>query len=712
MHAAPDPSDADTAEALFLRFAKGGDRAALDRLLRLVADRTYTQALRITGDPHLAEEAVQEAWLRLIATAPRYDGGIAFAAWLGRLVCAAAIDQRRSARRRRERREDAMPEPAARDPGDAESIAAVRDAVEALPERYRRPVLLHYFAGLTQEEAAQALSVPPGTIAAQLSRARDRLRVRLGRAGFALSAAAILNLLTAQPSHAAPASLVASLATLHGAAATTASATGGVTLASWAAGIVLMGSLVGGAVAVLGGAPTDRPPVGEVVIAVGDDLQAAVDAHPPGTRYRLLAGVHRLQQVRPKDGDVFQGDEGAIMSGARVIADAVPADGHWVARAQDQQGQVHGRALPGRAGAVFAEDCLRDGRPLRHVRDRAALEPGTFLFDYDADTVHLADDPAGHVVEIGVARCAFAGSAQGVVLRDLVIEGYANPAQMGAIGDQEGVVRWTIERCVIRHNHGTGVAMRDGSRLLDCTVTGNGQQGVCGSGDGLVVDGCRITGNNHAGFDPGWEAGGAKFGACAGLLVRGTSITGNHGAGLITEGATRDTTIAGNHVVGNAREGIAHKQGRGALIAGNHVAGNGSQDNGWAWGAQILVRNSADVRVQGNRVVATDPGADGIVIMEQDETPRATGSLVSGNAVLMTSPDAFCGACTDTGRGDCFATNVFDGNRYIVPDPAALHWAWLDRPMDWDGFRAAGNEPGGVIVIGTSLPDIEVVQPR
>ncbi len=339
--AVPSDAAAESAEALFLRYARGADRAALDRLLGLVADRSYTLARRITGDPHLAEEAVQEAWLRLIATASRYDGAIPFAAWLARLVCAAAIDQRRRTRRRRERREDAMPEPAAPEAVDAEAAAAVRDAVDALPDRYRQPVLLHYFAGLTQEEAAHALSVPPGTIAAQLSRARERLRARLGRAGFALSAATVVSLLTEQPTYAAPPALVASL---HGTAAATAVG-GAASLAVWASGIALAGALAGVvALTVLIRADASAAlPVGEIVIAVGDDLQAAVDAHPAGTRFRLRAGIHRLQQVTPKDGCVFVGDDGAVLSGARVLARFDQRDGHWLAHGQEQEGQVHGR---------------------------------------------------------------------------------------------------------------------------------------------------------------------------------------------------------------------------------------------------------------------------------------------------------------------------------------------------------------------------------
>ena len=57
----------------------------------------------------------------------------------------------------------------------------------------------------------------------------------------------------------------------------------------------------------------------------GDDLQAIVDAHPPGTTYLLAAGTYRLQEIAPKTGDRYVGkggldpDTATILTGARVL---------------------------------------------------------------------------------------------------------------------------------------------------------------------------------------------------------------------------------------------------------------------------------------------------------------------------------------------------------------------------------------------------------
>src|SRR5439155_9806911 len=59
--------------------------------------------------------------------------------------------------------------------------------VQRLPEKYRAAFVLCYLEGKTNEEAAQELGCPKGTILSRLSRARERLRKRLDRRGLALS---------------------------------------------------------------------------------------------------------------------------------------------------------------------------------------------------------------------------------------------------------------------------------------------------------------------------------------------------------------------------------------------------------------------------------------------------------------------------------------------------------------------------------------------
>ena len=73
--------------------AQAGSREALERLVREQAGRLYTIALRITQDRHLAEDVVQEAFLRLITGRATLRKEAAAESWLARVVSGLAIDR-------------------------------------------------------------------------------------------------------------------------------------------------------------------------------------------------------------------------------------------------------------------------------------------------------------------------------------------------------------------------------------------------------------------------------------------------------------------------------------------------------------------------------------------------------------------------------------------------------------------------------------------
>src|SRR5262249_31060989 len=79
----------------------------------------------------------------------------------------------------------------------------LHDEVNQLPERYRKPFVLCYLEGKTNDEAAEILGWPKGTVLSSLSRARERLRERLTRRGVALSAGVLTTLLSQQSAPAA-----------------------------------------------------------------------------------------------------------------------------------------------------------------------------------------------------------------------------------------------------------------------------------------------------------------------------------------------------------------------------------------------------------------------------------------------------------------------------------------------------------------------------
>jgi RNA polymerase sigma factor (sigma-70 family) len=129
-----------------------------------------------TGDAHLAEECVQAAFARAIASRASFRGG-SLAAWVWRIALNGLVDARR-----RELRVDrhagpwdalaALPATELRHARDP----AVRTALMRLSPRRRLVVFLRYYADLTQPEIAEVLGTTEGTVAATLFQARAALR--------------------------------------------------------------------------------------------------------------------------------------------------------------------------------------------------------------------------------------------------------------------------------------------------------------------------------------------------------------------------------------------------------------------------------------------------------------------------------------------------------------------------------------------------------
>ena len=76
-------------------------------------------------------------------------------------------------------------EPSESVPSDSDEFGPlIQEEVRRLPEKYRAVVTLCYWQGLTQEQAAEQLGCPLGTVRSRLARARDLLRRRLTRRGL------------------------------------------------------------------------------------------------------------------------------------------------------------------------------------------------------------------------------------------------------------------------------------------------------------------------------------------------------------------------------------------------------------------------------------------------------------------------------------------------------------------------------------------------
>ncbi len=162
--------------------AAAGDVEAFEELYRVNVGRVYALCLRMAGDPTLAEELAQEAFVRAWQKLGSFRGASAFSTWLHRVTVNVVLGHRRSTARRETRVSavgDNLPrDVAVREARTAESIDLER-AISSLPDGARTVFVLHDVEGFRHREISRLMGIAVGTSKAQLHRARKLLRKAL-----------------------------------------------------------------------------------------------------------------------------------------------------------------------------------------------------------------------------------------------------------------------------------------------------------------------------------------------------------------------------------------------------------------------------------------------------------------------------------------------------------------------------------------------------
>jgi len=196
------------------RFEPLGDEDLLDRFLNRddeAAEAAFREIVARHGPMVLgvcrhilnqhqdAEDAFQATFLVLARKAGSIRDRRVLARWLYEVAYRIAMRAKTNGVRRRahERQGGEMAASVTHDNhGWSELRPVLHDEVNRLPEKYRVPVILCYLEGKTNEEAAEILRWPVGTVKGRLSRARELLRSRLTRRGLALSATLLVTALS------------------------------------------------------------------------------------------------------------------------------------------------------------------------------------------------------------------------------------------------------------------------------------------------------------------------------------------------------------------------------------------------------------------------------------------------------------------------------------------------------------------------------------
>jgi RNA polymerase sigma-70 factor (ECF subfamily) len=181
----------DADDAQLVAGVTSGDERALAEIYRRHADTCYALARRVLNDRTLAEEVVQELFVRLWRTPERFDPARGtLRSFLLAQVHGRSVDLLRAevARRGREER-DALRMPTANDDLeravlDLTEAEAVRGALANLSEGERSAIELAYFGGHTYREVATLLEQPEGTVKSRIRSGLLRLRAALVEAGI------------------------------------------------------------------------------------------------------------------------------------------------------------------------------------------------------------------------------------------------------------------------------------------------------------------------------------------------------------------------------------------------------------------------------------------------------------------------------------------------------------------------------------------------
>jgi RNA polymerase sigma factor (sigma-70 family) len=157
------------------------DRKAQIQLYELYARRMYNTSLRIVQDTMLAEDIVQESFLKAFTSLAGFRNEVPFMVWLRRIVINKSLDALRKRKEFLLMDENLLPEIATSEEENytinhnEESVRKIKQAMNELSDGYRVIFSLYFFEGYDHDEIAQILDVTASTSRSQLARAKKKI---------------------------------------------------------------------------------------------------------------------------------------------------------------------------------------------------------------------------------------------------------------------------------------------------------------------------------------------------------------------------------------------------------------------------------------------------------------------------------------------------------------------------------------------------------
>jgi RNA polymerase sigma-70 factor (ECF subfamily) len=192
---AADQSSEGLSDAQVMLRVKAGDQSAFDYLVQKYRRPMLSFMYRMVHNTAVAEDLAQEVFLRVYRSRENYEASAKFTTWLYRIASNLAVNHARDTRHQRPENTVSLDEPdqetgLTMDVPDnsltaeeaivrRERLAAIRQRVQALPERQRIAVIMHKYQQMDYHQIAEVLKLSESAIKSLLFRAYETLRVQL-----------------------------------------------------------------------------------------------------------------------------------------------------------------------------------------------------------------------------------------------------------------------------------------------------------------------------------------------------------------------------------------------------------------------------------------------------------------------------------------------------------------------------------------------------
>ena len=190
-----------SADELLAAFRHRSNQAAFEEVVRRYSAMVLATCMGISKNRHDAEDAAQATFLTLAMQMRQGKEVRALGPWLQQVARRISLDQHKSAKRRTRREEIHSAEwvrqgqeqqrhdqETIHDVGDLKRVLA--EELEALAPKYRLPLILHFYGGLSREQMSKELGCKPATLGVRIFRAKEMLGKRLSARGITLDGVA------------------------------------------------------------------------------------------------------------------------------------------------------------------------------------------------------------------------------------------------------------------------------------------------------------------------------------------------------------------------------------------------------------------------------------------------------------------------------------------------------------------------------------------